>query len=132
MPRKKVRPNWNLYFLGIAQAVSKRASCPRASVGAVIVKENRILATGYNGAANGEEHCIDIGCDVVGEHCQRAIHAETNAVAQAARYGIAVEGAILYYWDSLGRPPNSCTKCWQVMKAAGIVKVVGRFGTVNL
>ena len=121
-----IRPDWDTYFLNIAKEVATRSTCPRASVGAVIVKDNHILTTGYNGAAPGEPHCTDIGCPVEDGHCQRAIHAETNAIAQAARYGISVVGATLYYWDSLCRQAEACIKCSQVMKAAGVVRVVGR------
>ena len=120
------RPDWNTYFLNIAEAVSLRSTCPRASVGAVIVKNNRIISTGYNGSPAGEPHCTEVGCMVENNHCQRAIHAETNAVAQAARFGLAVDGAILYFWDSLGRGYDSCIKCTQIMRAAGIARVVGR------
>jgi dCMP deaminase len=119
------RPSWDEYFLGIAKEIAKRSTCPRASVGAVIVIDHRILSTGYNGAAPGEPHCDEVGCLIENGHCQRAIHAETNAVAQAARFGIPIDGATLYYWDSLGRPAESCTKCSQVMKAAGISKIIG-------
>lgn len=121
-----IRPSWDEYFLNIAKAVSARATCPRASVGAVIVRDNRIISSGYNGAPAGEPHCTEVGCLMENGHCQRAIHAETNAVAEAARFGLATEGATLYYWDSLGREASSCVKCSQVMKAAGIVRVVGR------
>lgn len=121
-----MRPSWDHYFLAIAKEVASRSTCPRASVGAVIVKDRHILSTGYNGAAPGESHCEDVGCNIVDGHCQKAIHAETNAVAQAAKFGIAIDGATLYYWDSLGRLAVSCTKCSQVMKAAGIIKIVGR------
>ena len=123
---KDCRPGWDEYFLEIAEVVSKRSSCPRASVGAVIVKNNRIISTGYNGAAAGEPHCTEAGCLMESGHCQRAIHAETNAVAEAARFGLAIDGATLYFWDSLGRPAESCIKCSQIMKAAGIARVVGR------
>ena len=121
------RPDWNTYFLNIAKEIASRATCPRASVGAVIVKNNRIITTGYNGAAAGEAHCSEVGCDVVDNHCQRAVHAEVNAVAEAARFGLAIEGATLYYWDSLGRP-ESCNNCLQIMKAAGISKLIDRSG----
>jgi len=121
-----MRPTWDEYFMEIASVVAKKSTCPRASVGAVIVRNNRILATGYNGAPPGESHCIDEGCIMENNHCQRAIHAETNAVAQAANIGISINGATLYYWDSLNRTAESCTKCSQVMKAAGISRIVGR------
>jgi len=120
------RPDWDAYFMSIAFAVSARATCPRASVGAVIVRDNRIISTGYNGAPAGEPHCTEVGCLMEGGHCQRAVHAETNAVAEAARFGLATEGATLYYWDSNNRPAESCVKCSQVMKAAGIIRIVGR------
>ena len=120
------RPNWDEYFLNIAKAVATRSTCPRASVGAVIVHDRRIISTGYNGALEKLPHCTDAGCLVVDGHCQRAIHAETNAVAQAARYGLPVNGATLYFWDSLSRPADSCVKCSQVMDAAGIIHIVGR------
>jgi len=67
----------------IARTVSTRATCPRASVGCVLVREHRILTTGYNGAPRGVAHCTDAGCWVVNDHCQRATHAEANAVVQA-------------------------------------------------
>lgn len=123
-----LRLSWNDYFLTIAEAVAARSTCPRASVGAVIVKDNRILSTGYNGAPAGEAHCTDIGCLIKNNHCERTIHAETNAIAQAARFGLAVDGATLYCWSirhSTGKSVESCTKCSQVMKAAGIIRIVG-------
>ena len=121
-----MRPNWHEYFLNIACEVAKRSTCPRARVGAVIVREHRIISTGYNGSPAGEDHCDDVGCYVRDGHCQRAIHAETNAIAAAAKFGQAVEGATLYYWDSLNRVASSCVKCSQIMKAAGISNIIGR------
>lgn len=127
------RPKWDDYFIQIAADVSMRATCKRAAVGAVIVKDNRILCTGYNGAPAGEPHCLDEGCILVDGHCKRSIHAETNAIAQAAKYGIALEGATLYYWDTMGRYASCideltahCDKCGQLAKAAGIARVCGR------
>lgn len=111
-----MRPTWDEYFRGIAQAVSVRASCPRASVGAVIVSnDNRILATGYNGAPSGDPDCIEAGCDMQDNHCQRALHAEVNAVAFAARHGTAIRGARIYV---TGR--DVCRECAKVLRAAGI------------
>ena len=124
---KDFRPSWNDYFINIACEVAQRATCPRAQVGAVIVKDRRILSTGYNGAPTGEPHCFDSGCIVTDAHCLRAIHAEVNAVCQAAKYGISVEGAVLYYWDSQERD-MCCHNCIQVMKAAGIVGYIDRSG----
>lgn len=121
------RLSWDDYFQTIAETVSRRATCPRAQVGAVIVKNNRILSTGYNGAASGEPHCLEAGCILEnGRYCQRAIHAETNAVAQAAKMGIAIDGATLYYYDSRNRSPLECVKCYQVMRAAGIAIVASK------
>ena len=122
------RISWNEYFLSLAKLVSTRSTCPRAFVGAVIVKDKRIIATGYNGAPAGQLHCQDIGCDIVDNHCVRAIHAETNAIAQAARFGISIEGATLYYWDSQGRPPSVCVKCSQLIVASGISIIVTESG----
>lgn len=127
------RPNWDLYFIRIAKEVASRATCPRAAVGAVIVKDNRILSTGYNGAPAGQPHCEDVGCEIVDGHCHTAVHAESNAIAQAAKHGISVEGATLYYWDSQGRYAQSidelkahCYNCGLLAEAAGIARICGR------
>ena len=117
------RVSWHDYFLALAQAVSRRATCPRASVGVVLVRDSRIIATGYNGALAGEPHCTEVGCDMVNGHCQRAVHAEVNAVAQAAQFGIAVGGATLYEYDSLLRT-EPCPECRKVVKAAGISAII--------
>jgi dCMP deaminase len=77
-----MRVGWDEYFEAIARIVSSRSTCPRKQVGAVIVVDKRILATGYNGSRKGEAHCSDVGCDVVSDHCIRTIHAEENAVIQ--------------------------------------------------
>lgn len=77
-----MREDWHGYFKTIARAVSTRSTCPRKQVGAVIVVNKRILASGYNGSPAGEPHCTDAGCNVVSNHCTRAIHAERNAVNQ--------------------------------------------------
>jgi len=122
-----MRPNWTDYFINIACEVAQRATCPRAQVGAVIVKDNRIISTGYNGAPAGEPHCIDEGCIMENNHCQRAIHAEVNAVCQAAKFGLPVDGAVLYYWDSMERD-MCCHNCTQVMKAAGLLGYFDKFG----
>lgn len=117
------RPSWNQYFLNIAKEVASRATCPRASVGVVIVKDNRILSTGYNGSLPGEPHCTEVGCLMVDGHCERTVHAETNAVVQAAKFGIPLNGATLYVWSNIDIPV--CTKCLQVIKTAGIIRVTG-------
>lgn len=116
------RPSWDEYFLSIAKVVSTRATCPRASVGAVFVSlSNRLLTTGYNGSPPGRVHCLDSGCQIVEGHCQRAIHAECNAVAQAASIGVSLYGAKLYLYDSQGRQP--CRECRKILEAVGIGQV---------
>jgi len=126
------RPTWDDYFISIAERVAARSTCPRASVGAVITKDKRIIATGYNGSMPGEGHCTEIGCLMVDNHCERTVHAETNAVIQAAKCGVSIEGATLYLWgirhegnpEDIGKPVPSCIKCAQIVRAAGIVRVV--------
>ncbi|KKK97039.1 hypothetical protein LCGC14_2656750 [marine sediment metagenome] len=125
--RNKTRIPWNDYFLDIARIVSKRATCLRASVGAILVKDHRIIATGYNGSLPGAPHCLDEGCIIVKtngtDHCVRTVHAEVNAVTQAARHGIATEGATLYEWDSGGRE-RACDDCDKAIQSAGIIATV--------
>ena len=103
-PRRARRPTWDEYFLQLARQAATRSTCLRRQVGAVLVRDKRILATGYNGAPRGVAHCLDVGClrDQLGipsgerhELC-RAIHAEQNAIIQAAVHGVAIEGATLY------------------------------------
>jgi dCMP deaminase len=115
------RPTWNQYFLNIAREVASRATCPRASVGAVLVKDNRILSTGYNGAPAGSDDCLTAGCLIVNNHCLRATHAEVNAVGYAARKGVSVEGATLYLY---GRDAVCEGVCQHVITAAGINHVI--------
>ena len=113
------RPDWETYFKGIAKAVSLRASCPRAKVGAVIVsQDNRILSTGFNGALARERDCLTYGCAVVDDHCQRAVHAEVNAVAYAARNGVKLEGATLYLYSSRG--DGVCRECLKILSAVKV------------
>ena len=128
------RPSWDQYFINIAREVAMRATCERASVGAVVVIDNHILSTGYNGAPHGEAHCIDEGCLMENGHCERTIHAETNAIVQAAKYGVNLNGATLYFWSSYNRTYDhkygdsvtGCNKCLQVMKMAGIKRMVDK------
>ena len=99
------RPSWDDYFLRIADSVSKRATCNRGKSGCVIVKDKQILVTGFVGSPSGFAHCDDIGHQIkrlthedgkVTEHCMRSIHAEQNAICQAARQGIPIEDATIY------------------------------------
>ena len=81
------RPTWDIYFMGIAKQVSQRSTCDRKHVGAVIARDKVILSTGYNGSIRGIEHCDQIGHMMENQHCVRTVHAEVNAVAQAAMNG---------------------------------------------
>ena len=108
-----MRPNWIQYFMAIAEVVSTRATCLRGKVGAVIVRNNRILSTGYNGVPRGLEHCktcireeLNIPSGQQHELC-KAVHAEANAVIQAATYGIGISGADIFCTHS---PCCMCAK----------------------
>src|SRR6516225_6841843 len=99
------RPSWDEYFMTITRQVAERSTCQRAKVGAVIVRDRNILATGYNGAPAGLPHCTDVGCLIyrsttpsgdVEENCFRCIHAEMNAIAQAAKNGASIRDAAVY------------------------------------
>lgn len=90
------RPNWIEYFMINAQLIATRSTCPRLSVGAVITKNNEIIATGYNGAVKGEDHCIDHGCLIQDGHCIRTIHAEMNAIMQCAKNNTSLFGGRIY------------------------------------
>ncbi len=115
---RRARPTKDEYFMLIAKLVSLRATCPRLRVGAVAVKDGYILATGYNGAPRGMEHCIDAGCILVDGHCHRAVHAEQNVIAMAARKGISLEGATLYVTHF------PCDTCFKLLINAGIKEIV--------
>lgn len=80
-----IRQSWDGYFMQIATVVATRSTCPRLAVGCVIAKDNRIMATGYNGAAERQKHCTEIGCLMVDDHCIRSLHAEQNAAIQMTR-----------------------------------------------
>ncbi len=123
---KGQRPSWDEYFMEVAQVVARRSTCLRRNVGALLVKDKRILATGYNGAPSGLPHCTEVGCarEQAGvpsgerhEMC-RGLHAEQNALIQAARHGISVKGACLY---STTEP---CSLCAKMLINAGIDRVV--------
>lgn len=90
------RPDWHNYFIGIAEAVSRRSTCPRLSVGAVIVCDNKVVATGYNGAPAGLVHCTIAGCKMLNDHCTTAVHAESNALRQIKKQFLKREGVAIY------------------------------------
>lgn len=113
------RPSWDEYFMQMAHLVATRSTCPRRHVGAVVVKDKHVLSGGYNGSLPGQPHCDDIGCMTQGASgCLRTIHAEINAVAQAARHGINLSGSTIYVTTS------PCMSCFKSIIAAGIIEVV--------
>ena len=112
------RISWHNYFIGIAKKVSERGTCDRLLVGCIIVKDNRILTTGYNGSLPSTPHCDDIGHLMMNGHCIRTNHAERNAVLQAAKNGIALEGATCYCnW-------KPCLDCMKILVGAGITTII--------
>lgn len=118
---KNPRPSWNNYFMEIARVAATRSTCDRKHVGAVIVKNKIILSTGYNGSPRGLPHCDDAGHELKDmggrQSCVRTIHAEANAIAQAARSGTAIEGAEIYTTAS------PCYDCLKLIINAGIVRI---------
>ena len=126
-PNKYKRPSWDEYFIGMANYVGTRATCDRGRSGCVIGKDKRVVSTGYVGSPPGLPHCDDVGHDMhkvihedgtSSEHCIRTIHAEANAIAHAAKFGVALEGATLYSKMVL------CHVCAKLAITAGIKRVV--------
>lgn len=114
----RTRISWDEYFMNIAREASTRATCDRKFVGAVIVRDKCILATGYNGSIRGLPHCDEEGHLMEDGHCVRTVHAEANAIAQAARGGVRIDGASIYVTAS------PCWGCFRLIANAGIVRVV--------
>lgn len=114
------RVPWDTYFMNIATEVSRRSTCSRKHVGAVIVRDKNILSTGYNGSIRGMPHCDEVGHDMVGGHCVRTVHAEANAIIQAARHGVRIDGADIYTTAS------PCWECFKLIANAGIRRVFYR------
>lgn len=112
------RPNWTEYFMGFAHLASERATCPRLAVGAVIVRGGRLLTTGYNGSVAGTPHCVDDGCWIEDGHCVRVIHAEVNAVLQAAKAGISLKDSACF------ATVMPCLPCLKALYAAGVKTVI--------
>jgi len=120
------RPSWPEYFMAITKMVAKRTTCLRRGVGAVLVKDKRILATGYNGAPAGLRHCEEVGCLRENESIPsgtrhelcRGLHAEQNVIVQAANHGIAIDGATIYCTN------KPCVICSKMIINAGIKKIV--------
>jgi dCMP deaminase len=124
---KYIRPTWDEYFMEVMDAISKRATCGRGRSGCVIAKGNQLLVTGYVGSPIGLPHCDDVGHqmkkvihedDSITEHCVRTVHAEQNAICQAAKNGVALEGATLYC------RMTPCRVCAMLIINCGIKRVV--------
>lgn len=111
------RISWNQYFMLQAILLSLRSTCTRLAVGAILVRDNRIIAGGYNGSVSGDVHCLDEGCYMVDGHCVRTIHAEMNAVLQCAKFGSGTDGAVIYVTDF------PCLQCTKMLLQAGIKKI---------
>ena len=109
----------------VARAMAQLGTCKRSKVGAVIVRNGRIISTGYNGSPPGQDHCLDVGCLMENGHCIRCTHAEMNALMFAARYGISTEGAsILVYGWTTGNGLGICPTCDKASKSAGITQTI--------
>jgi dCMP deaminase len=120
------RPSWETYFMDITRLVARRSTCKRRAVGAIVVKDRRILSTGYNGAPSNVSHCLEVGC--LREQMQipsgerhelcRGIHAEQNAIIQAAYHGVSIKGATLYCTNL------PCVICAKMIINAGVERIV--------
>jgi dCMP deaminase len=104
----------------VASLVASRSTCPRKHVGAVLVRDKRIVASGFNGSLPGQPHCDDVGCLIINGGCTRTLHAEANVIMQAARFGIPTEGATLYVNIS------PCVACAKLIVGAHIARVIYR------
>ncbi len=124
------RPSWDEYFMSITELVAERATCLRRKVGAILVRDKHIIATGYNGAPRNVRHCTEVGClreqkgIPSGERHElcRGLHAEQNAIIQAAFHGVSVDGATLYCTNT------PCSICSKMLINAGIVKIYYKEG----
>ena len=130
MQKKYQRPTWDEYFLEVMHALAKRATCDRGRTACVIVKDNQIVVSGYVGSPPGLSHCDEVGHLMkkvveedgsIHEHCMRTIHAEQNAICQAAKRGVSVAGATLYCKLA------PCRTCAMLLIASGIKRVVAEY-----
>lgn len=111
------RISWEQYFMAQAHVAALRSTCTRLMVGAIIVRENRIISSGYNGSVADGDHCIDNGCYLVDGHCVRTVHAEANAVLQCAKFGVPTNDTVLYVTHF------PCLQCTKQLIQAGISKI---------
>ncbi len=125
--QKEKRPSWDEYFMEVCRAIAKRATCDRGKSGCVIAKDHQILATGYVGSPAGLPHCDDVGHEMkkmlhedgtVTMHCVRTVHAEQNAICQAARRGVSIDGATVYC------KMTPCRTCAMMLINCGIKRIV--------
>jgi dCMP deaminase len=112
------RVSWDEYFMNIARVVATRATCDRKHVGAVLVRDKTILSTGYNGSIRGLPHCTEVGHMMEEGHCVATVHAEANAIIQAAKNGVAIEGSSIYTTAS------PCWPCFKLIANAGCRRIV--------
>ncbi|KMQ50241.1 dCMP deaminase [Chitinispirillum alkaliphilum] len=112
------RASWDEYFMRIALQAATRSTCDRKHVGAVIVRDKTILSTGYNGSVRGMPHCDDVGHMMDNSHCVATVHAEANAIIQAAKNGTAIDGAAIYVTAS------PCWNCFKLIANSGIKKIL--------
>jgi len=126
---KNKRPTWDQYFIGLIDQIGTRATCDRGKSGCIVVKDKRILCTGYVGSPPGLPHCDDVGHLLkkvideegnISQHCVRTIHAEQNAICQAAKYGLPLDGTTLYC------TMEPCRTCAMLIISVGIKKVVAK------
>ena len=114
---ERKRVGWDHYFMNIARQAATRSTCDRKFVGAVIVRDRTILSTGYNGSIRGMPHCDEVGHDLENGHCVATIHAEANAILQAAKNGVNIGGSELYTTAS------PCWSCFKMIANAGIRRI---------
>src|ERR1700742_1062955 len=112
------RASWDEYFMSIAQVVATRSTCPRKYVGAVLVRNRTILSTGYNGSIRGMPHCSEVGHMMEDGHCVATIHAESNAILQAAKNGVSIDESSIYVTAS------PCWNCFKQVANSGIRRIV--------
>ncbi len=124
---KYIRPTWDEYFMEVARTIAKRATCDRGRSGCVIARDRQLLVTGYVGSPKGLPHCDEVGHlmkkvihddDSISQHCMRTVHAEQNAICQAAKLGVAINGATLYC------KMTPCRTCAMLIINSGIIRVV--------
>ena len=112
------RAGWDEYFMNIGRVISSRSTCDRKFVGAVIVRDKTILSTGYNGSIRKLEHCNQVGHMLENDHCVATIHAEANAIIQAAKNGVCIDGGTIYTTAS------PCWNCFKLIANAGLKRIV--------